>query len=68
MLDLAETSIVRGGWTFRRLDGTMTQQRRESALEVSKYLPGMCILESIYIYIYTYFLPSRLILGVSSTP
>lgn len=33
MLDLAETSIGRGGWTHRRLDGTMSQQRRESALK-----------------------------------
>lgn len=34
MLDLAETSIGREGWTHRRLDGTMSQQRRESALKV----------------------------------
>ncbi|CAN0230678.1 unnamed protein product [Hapterophycus canaliculatus] len=33
MLDLAETSVARGGWDFRRLDGTMSQQRRESALK-----------------------------------
>lgn len=34
MLDLAETSIGREGWTHRRLDGAMSQQRRESALKV----------------------------------
>ncbi|CAM9576603.1 unnamed protein product [Ectocarpus sp. 4 AP-2014] len=33
MLDLAEASIARGGWTFRRLDGAMSQQQRESALK-----------------------------------
>ncbi|CAM9686210.1 unnamed protein product [Ascophyllum nodosum] len=33
MLDLAERSLTRGGWTFRRLDGSMSQQKRESALE-----------------------------------
>ncbi|CAM9160862.1 unnamed protein product [Scytosiphon promiscuus] len=33
MLDLAERSFARGGWDFRRLDGTMSQQRRESALK-----------------------------------
>ena len=36
MLDLAERSLTRGGWTFRRLDGSMSQQKRESALEVKK--------------------------------
>ncbi|CAN0565132.1 unnamed protein product [Laminaria digitata] len=33
MLDLAETCMSRGGWTFRRLDGAMSQQRRESSLK-----------------------------------
>ncbi|CAM9969208.1 unnamed protein product [Ectocarpus sp. 12 AP-2014] len=33
MLDLAEASIARGGRTFRRLDGAMSQQQRESALK-----------------------------------
>lgn len=37
MLDLAETSIGRGGLEFRRLDGTMSQERRESALKVRVY-------------------------------
>lgn len=34
MLDLAEISLGKGGWKLRRLDGTMSQQKRESALKV----------------------------------
>lgn len=37
MLDLAETSLARGDWNVRRLDGSMTQQRRESALKVLQH-------------------------------
>ncbi len=41
MLDLVETSIARGGWSHRRLDGTMSQQRRESALKVRANLSSV---------------------------
>ncbi len=57
MLNIVEVALEKNGFRFARLDGTMTQQKRQKALKDFDTIPGMnvfyvCDFAGVYAYDY----------------